>query len=259
MIPAPLRGSLAPARSLLLWTSSPDPLHGRSRGPHDPRSARAAHSRPLVRSCSGLRPQTPYTVARGDPMIPAPLARLTRSRSFAPDLDFVPRPLTQSLAGTPSIPAPLLWLTRARSFAPDLDFVPRPLTQSLAPPPTVARGPRLVSGPFLFGCDCVWPDRHRTADQQDRHVVSLLSAVLHGVRVYGQVAREDCASIPRGRPGIRVGRRLQAGSQAAGRALRQFAGGREDARRDEICQSAASGRQLSHDAFVGQVSVSRVA
>src|SRR5262245_37429107 len=31
----------------------------------------------------GLRPRTPYTLARGDPFRPAPLAWLTRSRSFA--------------------------------------------------------------------------------------------------------------------------------------------------------------------------------
>jgi len=31
----------------------------------------------------GLRPQTPYTLARGGPAIPAPVAWLTRYRSFA--------------------------------------------------------------------------------------------------------------------------------------------------------------------------------
>src|SRR5262249_54839844 len=86
----------------------------------------------------GLRPQTPCTLACGDPKAPrrsrGSLALLVR---FCRDLS--PDPLHARLRG-PQSPAPLAWLTRfARSLLPGL--VPRPLARSLAgtPTPSAAR------------------------------------------------------------------------------------------------------------------------
>src|ERR671914_99531 len=92
------------------------PLHAHSRGPHDPRSVRVAHSLRSFASdpscvSGGLRPAgPPYTLTPGGPTIPAPFVWLTRcARSllihhacpggFAP-----PAPPTHSLAGTPQSP-----------------------------------------------------------------------------------------------------------------------------------------------------------
>src|SRR5688572_7821187 len=75
-----------------------------------PRAARVAHSLSLVHSwfVGGLRPRgPPDTLACGGPECPAPLAWLTRCRSFTHGLlgDFVPAdPLTRSLAGAPDAP-----------------------------------------------------------------------------------------------------------------------------------------------------------
>ncbi len=112
--PLRARGSLAAlVRSALdLGASPPDPLHARSRGPHDPRSARVAHS---LRSfaqllISGLRPQTPLHARSRGPHDPRS-ARVAHSlRSFAQLLirGFAPRPPTRSLAGTPRSPLRLV-------------------------------------------------------------------------------------------------------------------------------------------------------
>ena len=114
----------------------------------------------------GLRPQAPYTLARGGPTIPTPLAWLTRSRSFAARSgDVAPGPPTRSLAGAPliptpgilslgasppdplharsrgpAIPTPLAWLTRFRSFALIWNVAPRPPTRSLAGAPRSRSG-----------------------------------------------------------------------------------------------------------------------
>src|SRR5688572_7821191 len=70
-----------------------------------PRAARVAHSLSLVHSwfVGGLRPRgPPDTLACGGPGCPAPLAWLTRCRSFTHGLlgDFVPAdPLTARLRG----------------------------------------------------------------------------------------------------------------------------------------------------------------
>src|SRR6266568_1060482 len=74
-------------------------------------------------------PDPPARSLAGTPMIPAPLAWLTRCRSFAsfdmPGGFAPPDPPARSLAGTPMIPAPLAWLTRCRSFA-SFDMLARP-------------------------------------------------------------------------------------------------------------------------------------
>src|SRR5688500_3464348 len=87
--PDPLTRSLAGAPRAPLCSPAPPPppapSHSRPRGPPSPPSARVA--RPL-RSPAGasrsarrrtLRPRTPYTLARGGPQGPTPLAWLVRS------------------------------------------------------------------------------------------------------------------------------------------------------------------------------------
>src|ERR687888_61308 len=66
----------------------------------------------------GFAPPDPPTRSFAGAPGPAPLAWLTRCRSFAsiPGGFAPPDPPTRSLAGAPG-PAPLAWLTRCRSFA----------------------------------------------------------------------------------------------------------------------------------------------
>ncbi len=83
MIPAPLAWLTRRSFALVLGPSSPDPLHAPSRGPHDPRSARVAHSRRSFALVLGTSSADPLHAPSRGPHDPRS-ARVAHSRrSFA--------------------------------------------------------------------------------------------------------------------------------------------------------------------------------